>query len=44
MTAKWDGFPISYPDAVEGLFWLEDRYRREVEARAEGSTVGDTRS
>ena len=44
MTAKWDGFPISYPDAVEGLLWLEDRYRREVEARAEGSTVGDTRS
>jgi hypothetical protein len=37
VTAKWDGFPINYPDAVEGLLWLEDRYRREVEARAEAS-------
>jgi hypothetical protein len=33
--SKWDGWPIDYPDAVEGLLWLEDRYRREVEARSE---------
>jgi hypothetical protein len=37
VAAKWDGWPISYPDAVEGLLWLEDRYRREVEARGEGA-------
>jgi hypothetical protein len=37
VAAKWDGSPISYPDAVEGLLWLEDRYRREVEARGEGA-------
>jgi hypothetical protein len=36
LSAKWDGFPIDYPDAVEGLLWLEDRYRREVEATSEG--------
>jgi hypothetical protein len=39
ISAKWDGWPINYPDAVEGLLWLEDRYRREVEARAEARTI-----
>jgi hypothetical protein len=34
VSAKWDGLPIDYGAAVEGLLWLEDRYRREVEARS----------
>jgi hypothetical protein len=33
VSAKWDGWPIDYDGAVEGLLWLEDRHRREVEAR-----------
>jgi hypothetical protein len=33
VVAQWDWGPISYPDAVEGLLYLEDRYRREVEAK-----------
>jgi len=33
--SKWDGWAIDYAGAVEGLLWLEDRYRREVEARSE---------
>jgi hypothetical protein len=31
VVSRWDGRPVDYPDAVEGLLWLEDRYRREVE-------------
>jgi hypothetical protein len=40
VVAKWDGRHPNYPDAVEGLCWLEDRYHREVlanEALAEQS-------
>ena len=33
VIAQWDWGPISYPDAVAGLLDLEDRYRREVEAK-----------
>jgi hypothetical protein len=33
VSAKWDGWPIDYDGAVEGLLWLEDRHRREVDAR-----------
>ena len=35
VASKWDGRAVSYADysdAVEGLLWLEDRHRREVEA------------
>ena len=32
VSAKWDGWPIDYGAAVEGLLWLNDRYRREVDA------------
>jgi hypothetical protein len=32
VVSQWDGRPVDYPDAVEGLLWLEDRYRREVAA------------
>ena len=30
VVSQWDGRPVNYADAVEGLLWLEDRYRREV--------------
>ena len=33
VAAQWDWGPISYPDAVEGLLRLEDRFRRDVESR-----------
>ena len=31
LSAKWDGWPIDYGAAVEGLIWLEDRDLRLVE-------------
>jgi hypothetical protein len=37
VVSQWDGRAVSYPDAVEGLLRLEDRYRREVEAEDESN-------